>query len=95
MPDMEQVGGAMTMVAQSFYRNFMDSFLHTVTRARRSAQPQEQGYLDAIVTGVGAIMGQQNCRQRVTCNAGKLIQSRVPGAQLAVIMAESFIPPDW
>lgn len=37
-----------------------DAFIPTLHRVRRSALPQEQYYMDTIVTGVGAMFDKQN-----------------------------------
>ena len=82
---------------------FFGSFLPALSRVRREAREegksgggyQEADYLDTIVTGMGALMDRQSCRLRVTCNAGKVIQNNIPGAQVAVMLLESLMPQEW
>ena len=81
---------------------FFGSFLPALSRVRREARidggasgNQEADYLDHIVTGMGALMDRQSCRLRVTCNAGKVIQNNIPGAQVAVMLLESLVPQEW
>lgn len=81
---------------------FFGSFLPALSRVRREARDegksggyQDADYLDTIVTGMGALMDRQSCRLRVTCNAGKVIQNNIPGAQVAVMLLESLMPQEW
>ena len=83
-----------------FFEGFLPKLTEAVHRARREAHDaksdrEETSYLDALVTGMGAVMDRQNCRQRVTCNAGKVIQETIPGSQIAVMMLETFVPKNW
>ena len=38
-------------------------------------------------------MGRRQCSQVLACRAGKFVQDKVPGAQLAVMVVESVVPP--
>ncbi len=35
------------------------------------------------------------CRQRVTCSAGKSLRYHMPGAQVAVMLMENMVPDYW
>lgn len=49
--------------------------------------------LDWIIDVIGALIGRQQCSQKVACRAGRLAQEKVPGSQMLVVMMESFVPP--
>ena len=49
--------------------------------------------LDWILDILGAVIGRQECSQRVACRTGRLAQEKVPGSQMVVVMMESFVPP--
>ena len=49
--------------------------------------------LDWIVDIIGALIGRQECSQKVACRAGRLAKEKVPGSQMMVMMVESFVPP--
>ena len=42
---------------------------------------------------IGALIGRQECSQKVACRAGRLAQEKVPGAQMMIMMLENFVPP--
>ena len=93
---------SLTVLFETAVNEFFGSFLPALSRVRREAREEGRGggyqdadYLDTIVTGMGALMDRQSCRLRVTCNAGKVIQNNVPGAQVAVMLLESLMPTEW
>ena len=49
--------------------------------------------LDWIIDLIGALIGRQECSERVACRTGRLAQEKVPGSQMLVVMTESFVPP--
>ena len=49
--------------------------------------------LDWIIDLIGALIGRQECSERVACRTGRLAQEKVPGSQMLVVMMESFVPP--
>ena len=93
---------SLAVLFETAVNEFFGSFLPALSRVRREAREEGKGggyqdadYLDTIVTGMGALMDRQSCRLRVTCNAGKVIQNNVPGAQVAVMLLESLMPTEW
>lgn len=95
-PDFKQISDAFSKMMDTAMTHFYDHFLPALSRARRDTRDENEGYyMDAIVTGFGAIMDSQDCRSRVTCNAGKVIRSNMPGAQVAVLLVESVMPTKW
>jgi len=76
----------------SMWKGFMPS----MERVRRdtSALESTKGFiLDWIVDIIGALIGRQECSQKVACRTGRLAQEKVPGSQMLVMMLESFVPP--
>ena len=49
--------------------------------------------LDWILDIIGALIGRQECSQRIACRTGRLAQEKLPGSQMIVVMMESFVPP--
>jgi hypothetical protein len=100
MPDLHRIKSSLAILFDTAVNEFFGSFMPALARVRRETRGSDGGYqqadyLDTIVTGMGALMDRQNCRLRVTCNAGKVIQSNVPGAQVAVMLLESLVPSEW
>jgi len=102
MPDLRNIRSSLAVLFETAVNEFFGSFLPALSRVRREARNdggasgnQEADYLDHIVTGMGALMDRQSCRLRVTCNAGKVIQNNIPGAQVAVMLLESLVPQEW
>ncbi|TRY62796.1 hypothetical protein TCAL_03609 [Tigriopus californicus] len=97
--DFGEVFNAFQVMARTAMKHLVEGFLpslrEAVSRAKREAQEDEQDYLDALVTGMGAMMDRQRCRQRVTCNAGKILQTSVPGSQVMVMLMEAVVPTSW
>ncbi len=108
--ELAQVKDSLSVLFDTLINEFFGSFLPALSRVRRDTRNRNGGggngsvngggpppadYLDTIMTGMGALMDRQNCRLRVTCNAGKMIQSNVPGSQMAVMLLESFVPEEW
>jgi len=103
LPDLRNIRSSLAGLFETAVNEFFGSFLPALSRVRREAREegksgggyQEADYLDTIVTGMGALMDRQSCRLRVTCNAGKVIQNNIPGAQVAVMLLESLMPQEW
>jgi len=83
---------AMQVIMETAIHSFINGFLPTVDRVRREANEEKKGYLDGVVYIVGALIGKKDCSNMIACRAGKMVQERMPGAQLAVMMAESMVP---
>jgi len=83
---------ALQVVMETAIHSFLNGFLPTVDRVRREADEEKKGYLDGVVYVVGALVGKKDCSNMIACRAGKMVQNRMPGAQLAVMMAESMVP---
>ena len=49
--------------------------------------------LDWIIDLIGALMGRQQCSEKVACRTGRLAQDKLPGSQMLVMMIETFVPP--
>eukprot|EP00092_Neocalanus_flemingeri_P091393 GFUD01115858.1.p1 GENE.GFUD01115858.1~~GFUD01115858.1.p1 ORF type:complete len:197 (+),score=51.95 GFUD01115858.1:44-634(+) len=82
------------------WKGLLEGFLPTVERVRRETRDdwEKNFLLDWVMDMCGAVIGRQKCSQKVACRAGKLMQAKLPGAQMMVVMAESFVPPgflDW
>ena len=95
-PDFKQISDAFSRMVDTAVSHFYEHFLPALSRARRETRDENEGfYMDAIITGFGAVIDSQECRTRVTCNAGKIIRSNMPGAQVAVLLVESIMPAKW
>jgi len=95
---LKMVKTALKVVLETAFHSFVNGFLPTVERVRRDADEEKKGYLNGAVYVVGALLGKKKCSQMIACRTGKFIQSRMPGSQLAVMMAESMVPKpmlDW
>jgi len=86
------VKSALKVVLETAFHSFINGFLPTVERVRREAEEERKTYLDGAVYLVGALMGKKKCSNMIACKCGKFVQARLPGAQLAVMMAESMVP---
>jgi len=86
------VKSALRTILDTVRHSFLKGFLPTVERVRRDAEPEKKTYLNGVVYVVGSLLGKQSCSNMIACRTGKFVQTRVPGAQLAVMMAETFIP---
>jgi hypothetical protein len=95
---LKMVKTAIKVILETTIHSFINGFLPTVERVRRDAPTEERSYLDGAVYLAGAFLGRQRCSQMIACRTGKFVQDKMPGAQLAVMMAESMIPSamlDW
>jgi len=95
---LKMVKSAIKVILETTIHSFINGFLPTVERVRRDAGEEERTYLDGAVYLAGALLGKHRCSQMIACRAGKFVQNRMPGAQLAVMMAESMVPNamlDW
>jgi len=86
------VKSALKVVFETAFHSFIKGFLPTVERVRRESTEEKKTYLDGATYIVGAIMGKKKCSNMIACKCGKFVQARMPGAQLAVMMAESMVP---
>ena len=88
---------ALKVVWGAAVKGLLDGFLPTIERVRRETRYEpdwEKNFLlDWIIDMCGAMIGRQMCSQKVACRTGKLMQDKLPGAQMMVVMAETFIPP--
>ena len=86
---------ALKVVWKAAVKGLLDGFLPTVERVRReTSHDWEKNFLlDWIIDMCGAMIGRQKCSQKVACRTGKLMQDKLPGAQMMVVMAETFVPP--
>lgn len=50
--------------------------------------------MDAAVTTLGAILDRDDCRKTVVCNTCHAIKNLVPVTQVAVVVADHYLPPD-
>jgi len=95
---LKMVKTAIKTILETTIHSFINGFLPTVERVRRDAPDDERSYLDGAVYLAGALLGKQRCSQMIACRTGKFVQNKMPGAQLAVMMAESMVPKsmlDW
>eukprot|EP00088_Acartia_fossae_P002780 TRINITY_DN1114_c0_g1_i3.p1 TRINITY_DN1114_c0_g1~~TRINITY_DN1114_c0_g1_i3.p1 ORF type:complete len:204 (+),score=52.28 TRINITY_DN1114_c0_g1_i3:70-681(+) len=95
---LKMVKAAIKVILETTIHSFINGFLPTVERVRREAEEEERSYLDGAVYLAGALLGKQRCSQMIACRTGKFFQNKMPGAQLAVMMAESMVPSsmlDW
>jgi len=90
--NLKMVKSAIKVVIETAFHSFINGFLPHVDRMRREAGEDKRSYLDGVVYVAGALVGQTKCSSMIACRAGKFIQDQIPGAQLAVMMAESMVP---
>merc|ERR1719308_17420 len=83
---LKMIKTALQVVIETALHSFINGFLPTVERVRREAPTEKRGYL------VGALIGKTQCSNMIACRTGRFVQERMPGAQLAVMMAESVVP---
>ena len=91
---------ALKVIGNAAMKGMLGGFLPKIERERReSSHDWERSFLlDWILDMCGALIGRQKCSQKVACRTGKVMQDKLPGAQMMVVMFESFIPPvalDW
>ncbi|XP_023337969.1 uncharacterized protein LOC111708740 [Eurytemora carolleeae] len=95
---LRMVKAAIKTVLETALHSFLNGFLPAMDRVRRSADDEKRSYLDGVVYMIGALLGKQKCSHMIACRTGKMVQTKMPGAQLAVMMAEPMIPNsmlDW
>jgi len=95
---LKMVKSAIKVILETTIHSFINGFLPTVERVRRDAPEEDRSYLDGAVYLAGALLGKQECSQIIACRTGKFVKDKMPGAQLAVMMAESMLPDsmlDW
>jgi len=90
--NLRMVKSAIKVVIETAFHSFINGFLPHVDRMRREAGEDKRSYLDGVVYVAGALVGKTKCSSMIACRAGKFIQDQIPGAQLAVMMAESMVP---
>ena len=54
----------------------------------------EAYFTNAAVTTLGAILNRDDCRKTIVCNACNAVKSLVPIAQVGVVLADHYMPPD-
>ena len=86
---------ALRVVGKAAWSGMYHGFFPHLERVRRdTAQDWENNFLlDWLLDMLGAILGRQKCSQKVACRTGKVMQDKLPGAQMMVVMAEAFVPP--
>ena len=86
---------ALKVTWNAAMKGLLDGFFPTIERVRRdTSHDWERSFLlDWVLDMCGALIGRQKCSQKVACRTGKVMQAKLPGAQMMVVMAESFIPP--
>jgi hypothetical protein len=47
--------------------------------------------VNIATVGIGAIMGREECRERVTCNACKLLTNEVPTTKMAFVVTDNLV----
>jgi hypothetical protein len=95
---LRMVKSAIKTVLETALHSFLNGFLPTMDRVRRDAENERRSYLDGVVYMIGALLGKQKCSHMIACRTGKMVQTKMPGAQLAVMMAEPMVPYsmlDW
>ena len=92
---MRLVVEALQVIWKALVKGLMAGFLPTMERVRRETRHDWESsfLLDWLIDMFGAMIGRQRCSQKVACRTGKFMQDKLPGAQMIVIMAETFIPP--
>jgi len=90
--NLKMVKSAIKVVIETAFHSFINGFLPHVDRMRREADENKRSYLDGVVYVAGALVGKTKCSKMIACRTGKFIQNQIPGAQLAVMMAESMVP---
>ena len=91
---------AVRVIWSAIVKGLFDGFFPVIERVRRdtSSDWSRSFLLDWMLDTIGALIGRQRCSQKIACRTGKVMQEKLPGAQLVMIMFESFIPPavlDW
>ena len=51
-------------------------------------------FTNAAVTTLGAILDREECRKTIVCNACNAIKKMVPASQVAVVLADHYLPQD-
>lgn len=46
------------------------------------------------MTTLGAIMDREDCRKIVVCNACNAIKHNIPASQVAIVLADHYLPPN-
>ena len=92
---MRLVVEALQVIWEALVKGLMAGFLPTMERVRRETRHDWESsfLLDWLIDMFGAMIGRQRCSQKGACRTGKFMQDKLPGAQMIVIMAETFIPP--
>ena len=85
----------LKVIGKAAWEGMFQGFFPHIERIRRdTSRDWESNFLlDWILDIIGALLDKQKCSQKVACRAGKVIQEKLPGAQMMVVMAEAFIPP--
>ena len=86
---------ALKVIGKATWKGLFHGLFPTLERTRRDASHDwERNFLlDWLLDMLGAILGRQKCSQKVACRTGKVLQDKLPGAQMMVVMAEAMIPP--
>ena len=86
---------AMRVIWSAILKGMFDGFFPVIERVRRdtSSEWRKNFLLDWILDTIGALIGRQRCSQKIACRTGKVMQEKLPGVQLVLVMLESFVPP--
>ena len=67
--------------------------MEAVRRDREARDDWQRNFLlDWLLDLAGAVIGMQQCGQKITCRAGRGLQRALPAAPMALVLAESFVP---
>merc|ERR1712098_638311 len=93
-PAIKMLKNAVHTILETALYGFFHGFLPAVESRRRrsSAPPEERGYLELLSMAGGALMGRRQCSHIIACRLGSFLRASLPGAQLAVMLAESVVP---
>merc|ERR1711992_486306 len=89
--------GALTeqIVAWFFQDVVPKSVMERTKRSLNVPEDMDATYFtNAAVTTLGAILDREECRKTIVCNACNAIKKMVPASQVAVVLADHYLPQD-